>query len=202
MSSPTDTHSIAADWLAVFARAVSDGDAQRVAATFIPEGWLRDVLTFVWDTRSLHGREAIQRYLAESNHLSQARIADIALEKDPFYTPRESFTPTGDRVGVETGFTYETRYAVCRGYAHLRQVEDGTWQAITVGMIVLDLKVHPEPVSVAIDWEASGRTWDELEAERKAKIESDPHVLISEPHTLFIGFAVTKCSQLELDNVA
>ncbi|EKM53733.1 uncharacterized protein PHACADRAFT_211396 [Phanerochaete carnosa HHB-10118-sp] len=178
MTSLTDTHSITANWLAAFARAISDGDAQRVAATFLPEGWLRDVLTFVWDTRSLRGREAIQRYLTESNHLSQAQIFNIALETDPFYTPRESFAPTGDRVGVETGFKYETRYAICRGYAHLRQVEDGTWQAITVGMIALDLKAHPEPMNVALDWEASGRTWDVLEAERKAKIETDPHVLI------------------------
>ncbi|EKM52189.1 uncharacterized protein PHACADRAFT_212761 [Phanerochaete carnosa HHB-10118-sp] len=178
MTEPTDAHSTAANWLAAFARAVSDGDAQRVAATFLTDGWLRDVLTFVWDTRSLHGREVIQRYLTESNRLSLAQVANIALEKDPFYTPRESFAPTGDRVGVETGFTYETRYALCRGYAHLRQVEDGTWQAITVGMIALDLKAHPEPANVAADREASGRTWDELEVERKAKIESDPHVVI------------------------
>ncbi|GJF00330.1 NAD(P)/FAD-dependent oxidoreductase [Phanerochaete sordida] len=177
-STSTDPLTITSKWLATFASALTANDAQAVASTFVPNGWLRDVLTLTWDTRSSNGREAIARYLTESDRLSAAHIANIAIETNPHYAPRESFTPDGHKVGVETGFTYETRHGLCRGYAHLVQVPDGSWLAVTVGMVMLDLKAHPEPRNVAADWEATGRTWGELEAERKAKIESDPYVLV------------------------
>ncbi|GJE99191.1 NAD(P)/FAD-dependent oxidoreductase [Phanerochaete sordida] len=173
-----DAHSAAATWLATFAQAVARGDAAGVAESFLPRGWLRDVLTFAWDTRALQGREAIRDYLTDAGRLAAARVTDITLETNPFYAPREATAPSGEVVGVEGGFTYGTQHARGRGYAHLRQDESGTWRALTLGMVVLDLKAHPEPVDVAADWESTGRTWGELEAERKARIESDPEVLI------------------------
>ncbi|EKM52203.1 uncharacterized protein PHACADRAFT_176228 [Phanerochaete carnosa HHB-10118-sp] len=178
MAAANNEQATAAIWLADFARAFEHRDAQGIAATFLPGGWLRDVLTFSWDTRSLRGREEITRYLSEDSRLSEAHVTNIALETDPFFTPRPSLTPSGEQVGVETGFTYETRHSIGRGYAHLRKAQGGAWHAITVGMLVLDLKTHPEPQNVAKDWESAGKPWGELEAERKAKIEASPHVLV------------------------
>lgn len=178
MGSTPDARFIADNWVATLARALHDADAQAVAATFLPTGWLRDVLTFTWDTRSLRGRDAIARYLAGSDRLTAARIASVAVDTDPFYAPRDSFAPSGHKVGVETGFTYETRYVLGRGYAHLCQAPDGTWLAVTVGMLALDLKAHPEQRDVAADWETNGRTWAEYMAEQRARNESAPYVLI------------------------
>ncbi|GJE96957.1 NAD(P)/FAD-dependent oxidoreductase [Phanerochaete sordida] len=173
-----DTDAVAEAWLSTFARAVEGADAQGVAGTFLAGGWLRDVLTFSWDTRSLRGRDAIARYLAADDRLSNTRLTNIVLETDPLFAPQLSLSPSGEQVGVEAGFTYETRHCVGRGYAHLRRDADGAWRAVTVGMLVLDLKAHPEPQNVAADWEASGKTWAELERERKAKVETNPQVLI------------------------
>lgn len=202
MAAANDEQAAAAIWLANFARAIEHRDAQGIAATFLPGGLLRDVLTFSWDTRSLRGREEITRYLSEDNRLSEAHVTDIALETDPFFTPRPSLTPSGEQVGIEAGFTYETRHSIGRGYAHLQKAEGGAWQAITVGMLVLDLKAHPEPQNVATDWESAGKPWDELEAERKAKIEASPHVLVGRSSMPFSGALLTYNVQLEPDNVA
>ena len=177
MATEQDAKAVAQTWLIAFSRATAAQDAHAVAATFHPNGWLRDVLTFVWDTRSLRGRASIAEYLAGSHRLVDTQLANIVLESDPHYAPT---TNIGVQPEVQAGFRYETRHALGRGYVRLVQGKDGTWLAQTLGMIVFDLKAHPEPVDVAAAWEADGRPWGELEAERRAGIESDPHVLIGE----------------------
>lgn len=175
MSTINEPDSIVATWLSAFVHGVQSGDPQAIANTFLPNGWLKDVLTFTWDTRAFRGRDAVARYLADSDRLSQAAVTNIVLETDPHFTPRFSSDVKDE---VEAGFRYETRCALGRGYVHLRQDEDGAWRAQTLGMIILDIKGHEEVENIAGDWEADGRTWGAQEAERKAKIEADPYVLI------------------------
>ncbi|GJE98436.1 hypothetical protein PsYK624_146660 [Phanerochaete sordida] len=66
-----DAHFAAATWLAMFAQAVARGDAAGVAETFLPNDWLRDVLTFVRDSCALQGREAIRDYPTEADRLAE-----------------------------------------------------------------------------------------------------------------------------------
>ncbi|KAK7692949.1 hypothetical protein QCA50_004590 [Cerrena zonata] len=79
-------------WLAEFAGAIASGDAKAVAQTFLPEGWLRDVLTFTWNFRALEGRDKITSYLADT--LVPAQISNITLDESPHLGPAEEmFSP-------------------------------------------------------------------------------------------------------------
>ena len=164
-----DAASIAAGWLAKLTRAAYSHDSDSFASTFMPNGWLRDVLAFTWDTRSLRGREAIARYLATSDRLNNAALSNIVLSTDSHYRPRFS---SNDNTAVETGFTFETRLAIGRGYVHLRQDENGEWLALTLGMIVCDLKGHEESRCVDADWERLDRTWGQYTMEVKENVET------------------------------
>ena len=171
----TEASAIASAWLATLTLAAQSADAQAFAAAFLPHGWLRDVLTFSWDTRSLRGPEAIAAYLAGTRRL--AEVAGVAHDAEPHFRAHVAPGP-GGAGGVEFGFVYETACARGRAYARLEKDGQGAWKALTLTMIVVDLKGHEEPENVAADWEAGGRAWEDIEAERRSQIESDPYVLI------------------------
>lgn len=171
----TEATAVATSWLANLTLAIGSADPQAFAAVFLPNGWFRDVLTFSWDTRSLRGPEAIASYLTETHRL--AEVSNVTLDKELYYLPH--FVPgPGGSSGVEVGFLYEITHAVGKAYAHLEKDERGSWKALTLTMIITDLKGHEEPENVAADWETGGRTWGDIEAERRSQIESDPYVLI------------------------
>ena len=179
MSTITDdqAQAIASSWLAKLTGAAAANDANAFAATFLPHGWLRDVVTFTWDCRALRGREAIAHYLSTSNSLENAALTNVALATEPYYRPHVS---PHDANTIEAGFTYETRIAVGRAYVHLRQDEQGQWLALTVGMIVQDLKGHEETPCVDDSWAEGYRTWTRYAREQRENIENQPYVLIGE----------------------
>ena len=179
----SEADSIAASWLAKLSSALQAEDTRAFAATFLPNGWFRDVLTFVWDTRSIRGPDAIASYLSESNRLAKAKVTNITLDKDPYFVPHFVHGPGGSRA-VEVGFRYETEHTTGRAYAHLEGDDKGLWNALTLAMIIVDIKGHEEPQDITTNWDAGGRTWMELEEDRRAQIESNPYVLIGESRIL------------------
>lgn len=165
---------IALSWLAKFSKAVSAGDVAATTSTFLPHGWLRDVLTFTWTTRSLEGPSKIADYL--TGKLKPGYITAVKHYDDQWVLP--AFFPAGPHTGVEEAFSYETPVAHGRGFARLVQDASGEWKALSVCMYVTDLKGHEET-----DYELGiygGHTlaWADVYAERRAKIETDPQVLI------------------------
>jgi hypothetical protein len=179
MSVASEEHAIASAWLSTLTQAIQSADPHAFAATLLPHGWFRDVLTFTWDVRSLHGHAAIAQYLAESGRLSAVGVTDITLTKEKYYLPKFS-GPGKDKTAIEAGFDFTTRCALGRGYVHLRK--DGEeWKAVTLATIVIDLKGHEEPVNVAEGWESDGRPWGEIEEDRKEQWGKAPYVLIGKP---------------------
>ncbi|GJE91639.1 NAD(P)/FAD-dependent oxidoreductase [Phanerochaete sordida] len=171
---PPTAQGVATTWLREFGAALGASDPDAVARTFMSDGWLRDSLTFTWDNRALHGRAKIASFLTDT--LPFNPVSNVALDNDPFFTPTHRAAP---HATVEFGFRYETPVAWGRGYARLVQGAAGRWDALTVGMIVSDLKGHEEPVDGA-DWEAEAqkRTWGQLQEDVEAQIASNPTVLV------------------------
>lgn len=201
-ASENEAAAIAASWLTRLSSAVQAVDTRAFASTFLSNGWFRDVLTFVWDTRSLRGPGAIASYLSESNRLAAANVSNVVLEEDPYFLPHFVPGPSGSN-GLELGFRYETHHAIGRAYAHLEQDGAGAWKALTLGMIIVDLKGHEEPDNVAENWETDGRAWVDIEEERRARIESNPHVLIRVllVFYLMLSLRLTQYLQWELGSV-
>ncbi|THG97872.1 hypothetical protein EW026_g4211 [Hermanssonia centrifuga] len=177
MSVPNEQTNIASKWLSEYSSALLSGDPQAVASTFVPGGWLRDVLTFTWDNRSLEGREKISSYLTD--RLQRTQISHITLSKDPYFHP--SYLPTGTGLDgdLEAGFVFETPVAYGKGYMRLVPDKDGEWKALIVSMVLADFKGHEEmPGRENFEDVAQNRSWGEMEADRRARIESNPHVVI------------------------
>ena len=147
------------------------------AAAFLPDGWLRDFLTFTWDNRSLEGTQKIADYVATS--IARVNITNVRLTDDAHFLPTLFDAGPGVQ-GVEFGYTYETDIALGKGIAKVLPDASGAWKALTVSMIIVDLKGYEEPPGRQ-NFEAAtnGRPWGDVEAERRARVETDPHVLIS-----------------------
>ncbi|KAG6868751.1 hypothetical protein C0993_011020 [Termitomyces sp. T159_Od127] len=164
---------IADEWLQTFAVFLQEADVVGVTSSFLPSGWLRDVLTFTWDNRSLAGHDKIAAYLQDT--LLKAKVADVALDDTPGLSPQPSnLNPDW----VASGFTYTTSVAIGQGYFHLAKDVDGAWKAQLVFMSVIDIKGHEEAKPELGLYEGHTQAWIDVQQERRQKIEENPHVII------------------------
>ena len=184
-----EAHNIADSWLASFAAALSARNPEAVADVFLPNGWLRDILTFTWDNRSLEGKQKIIRYVADA--LPGLSFSEVKLSEDKHFLPTYVPLPSGQE--VEFGYTFETSIAYGKGLVRLLENEQGVWKALIVSTILDDLKGHEESLGGTII--NTHVSWSIVEEERRARIESNPHVLIGEwcSEELFITLTSYLC---------
>ena len=144
-------------------------------ATFQPDGYLRDVLTFTWDYRTIEGREKIAAFLSDKFALN--KVAGFVLTDDPYLQPKRF--QMGLLQGIEFAFKYETPTAHGQGFARLIQDKQAGWQGHIVAMIVMDLKGYEEPTKrYNFEEFVNGKSWGEYMHDLRTSWESDPHVLI------------------------
>ena len=178
--SPTSPIDISSRWLSSYALAFTTTDPQAVADQFLPHGWLRDVLTFSWDMRSLEGPRRIAAYLSDS--LLSTQVSNLQMCDDAHFRP--TFFETGSTQGVQFGYTYETRFTLGKGFVQLLPESSDAgaeWKALTASMIIVDLKGHEEnPGRYNYEDVVQGQTWDEYRAGLKERIETDPQVIVGQ----------------------
>ncbi|KAJ7227357.1 FAD/NAD(P)-binding domain-containing protein [Mycena pura] len=170
---------IATQWLSSIGAAT---DAEAFARHVLPAGWLRDLLCFSWDFRTVAGSAKIAAFLAGSDQESggQSRFAraglhDFKLDTTSTIGAPALFTlPNNSAVhGVAGAFTFTVASppAVGRGFFRLVRDTDGAWRAHTLFTNLEDLRGHDEPA-------VRPEGWADARAERIAEIERDPTVLI------------------------
>ncbi|KAJ3550899.1 hypothetical protein NM688_g4973 [Phlebia brevispora] len=175
MTAPDEPVRIATEWFAAYSDALQSGKPEAVAASFLPQGWLRDALTFTWDTRSLEGREKITNYLSET--LATAKIHGLKMDDDLYFRP--AYFQFGPFQGISFGYSFETPIALGRGFVQLFPEGGGEqWKAQVVSIMLTDLKGHEEQGRTNYEDVVNGRTWGEYRAEYEAKVQSDPYVIV------------------------
>lgn len=145
-----DASAIASSWVSGFGQAAEAGDVKRLVSTFLPDGYLRDILVFTWNNRTLHGHDNISSFLGST--LAHASITNVQLDE------RQYFCPTHGQIGpgvfaVSTGFTFETPIAKGNGYARLVEDEQKQWKALSVFTMIDELKGYPE---IGQEWGSYG----------------------------------------------
>jgi hypothetical protein len=168
---------VATEWLSKFAESVSRGDVQSTVSAFLPHGFLRDFLVFSWNNRTLKGHDKISAYL--SNSLVPAQITNVQLDEQAGLEP-EFFPFTPSITGIAAAFTFESCLFHGRGYFRLCPGESpSAWKALTVFTMADDLKGHEEVGRETGLYGGHTLSWEEVNAKRRANIESDPQVIIS-----------------------
>lgn len=172
-----DPRAIALPWLSDYARSLTSKDVHVVADLFLPNGWLRDVLVFSWDNRSLEGPAKIKTYL--STALPDAKIDNTTLDERPGLEPR-LFAVSPEISGVEVAFTFEVPLALGRGYARLLPdaSRDEAWKALSVYMTLDSIKGSEELGRESGLYGHHTTTWQEVREERRAEVENNPEVLV------------------------
>lgn len=197
-----DCTAVATEWLARLNSVATSGDVNAFSDLFLSTGWMRDLLCFSWNFRSLGGRDKISAYLSEdvsesgdsSNHsrLAYAGLSGIVLETSSslglpssFPVPDESLSASG----VMAAFTFTLNNPARTGRGLVRLVQDhsddstnesSVWKAFTLLFNAEDLVGHEElkgrPMSPV--WDPHSKSWSEIKAEWIKGVESDPTVLI------------------------
>lgn len=136
-----DADTAASSWLASFGHAAETGDVKALVSAFLPAGYLRDMLVFTWDNRTLHGHDGISSFL--NSTLPKMSITNVRLDEREYFQP--TYGEIGPRVfAVSAGFTFETSIANVKGYARLVADDEKQWKALSVFTMIDALKGHPE----------------------------------------------------------
>ncbi|KAJ7267699.1 hypothetical protein B0H12DRAFT_1098435 [Mycena haematopus] len=170
-----DSSQIAGSWLKSFGEFLHAGDISGVISCFAPDGYLRDVLVFTWNNRTLAGRARIATYLMDT--LKPATVTQVRLDTRPNLSP-EHWPLTHTASGVCSGFTFDTAVGYGQGYLTLVVNEAGEWKALTVFVMLTDIKGHEESGAETGVYGGHTLAWHDVHRERRLAIERDPHVLI------------------------
>ncbi|KKP02860.1 hypothetical protein THAR02_05036 [Trichoderma harzianum] len=151
-------------WVKDFGHALQRNDREGLEKVFVKEAWIRDLLSFTWDFRTLQGRDNVLNYL-QNNH--NACISSIRLRDYGKFQPTFK-NPCPDMQWIESMFDFESRQG--RGKGMLRLVLDGDdgWN-------------HEEKTGFTrpegyVD--TTGGNWQQRRERQKEFLDEDPAVLI------------------------
>uniref|UniRef100_A0A8H7K3F7 FAD/NAD(P)-binding domain-containing protein n=1 Tax=Bionectria ochroleuca TaxID=29856 RepID=A0A8H7K3F7_BIOOC len=167
---------VAQQWLNSLEAVFSSGDFSSLGDLFNEDSWWRDIIALQWDFRTIHGREAIQKFLSqnkESGPLSNFRLHETG-----------KFQPRLEIVNEKTGlawisslFHFESPIGTGLGVLRLTQERPGVWKAFAVYTSLQTLKAHDEPL-VEKRWGLSKGTWSERRKRQVDFLDEDPQVLV------------------------
>ena len=182
MATPADLTVDAQHWLDSFAHgfAQRSGAGATVAQAFMPDGWLRDLLVFTWDVSALTGHSAIASHIDAG--LARGTLSGppstFALDTRTHFAPAILEAGRGTPGALEIAFTFETPRGKCRGVARLLRAEDPNWSALSVFMMLDAFHGHEEIGPELGRYGGTGLPWEKVSAERRARVEADPYVLV------------------------
>ncbi|EIW81823.1 FAD/NAD(P)-binding domain-containing protein [Coniophora puteana RWD-64-598 SS2] len=187
ISKEINASEIATQWITSFNKAATDGDVDAFVKHFLPDGWLRDLLCFTWDFRSVDGHDNLASFFSESlgagTRFSTVGMHDIVLDTSSTLSGPSTFpVPGTEIVGVQGAFHFALREPAARGRGFFRLMpsQEG-YKALVVYTAMHELVGHEEPTErprgIPLD-ATKMTTWEEDREKEVEAIESDPTVLI------------------------
>jgi cation diffusion facilitator CzcD-associated flavoprotein CzcO len=130
---------IARAWLAEFGGTLQHREYARAALMIHPDGYWRDLLTFGWIFKTLHGIEDVEAWLTET--FDANRAYEFCLEGEPQIRAFGDYSVT-----LQFFFKFETETALGRGFVRLVESPNApnNVKAFTVLTAMSVLKAFPE----------------------------------------------------------
>ena len=178
-ASSAERRAAAQTWLAELAAMLREENYAGAAAMVHPDGYWRDLLTFAWTFKNVHGADGIRAWL--SKVLPSMPAYNFRLEDEPTLGALGEYSPT-----LEFFFTFETELAWGRGFVRLVEAPSAGpgLKAYTVLTTMKELKAFPEAVGRKRRREdlraTSGetRTWLERRTAAREFRDRDPDVIV------------------------
>ena len=137
-ASSAQQYGIAETWLAKFSEALEQRNYARAAAMMHTGGYWRDLLTFGWEFKALHGPDKVQSWLSETFDTQVGR--EFRLEGQP------TVGAIGEHsTALEFFFLFETSIAHGRGFVRLvAEAPSVELKAFTLLTTMYELKNFPQ----------------------------------------------------------
>ncbi|KAF4126256.1 putative flavoprotein CzcO associated with the cation diffusion facilitator CzcD [Geosmithia morbida] len=182
---PPNAWRVATEWLKDLESVFSSKDLSSLDELFHEDSWWRDILALQWDFRTIHGRDAIRKFL-EGNQGSSSLTAFKIHESGKFQPRFEVVDKDTGFSWVSSMFHFETAIGRGSGVLRLTQEQPGIWKGFSVYTTLQELKEYTEPLNEkrwygTIDSMPGGLakgTWVERRRRQKEFIDEDPQVLV------------------------
>lgn len=166
-------------WIKDLEKALQSNNREKLESAFVKDAWIRDLLAFSWDFRTIHERDNVLNYF-QSNHA--ADIGSIRLRDHGAFQP--SFKkPYPGMQWVESMFDFESRYGHGKGMLRLVMDDEGEddWKCYLIHFTLQELKGHEEKTGFSrpegyVD--TSGGNWQQRRERQQDFLDEDPVVLI------------------------
>ncbi|KAL7930764.1 FAD/NAD(P)-binding domain-containing protein [Trichoderma chlorosporum] len=177
--SPLHAKNIAERWVNLFERALRSNNREALEAIFVKDAWIRDLLSFTWDFRTLQGRDHVLSYF-QDNH--DAEIGSIRLRDHGVYQPTFK-KPCPGIQWVESMFDFESHHG--RGKGMIRLVlesdDEDQWKCYLIHFTLQEIKGHEEKTGLTrpegyVD--STGGNWQQRRERQQEFLDEDPAVLI------------------------
>jgi cation diffusion facilitator CzcD-associated flavoprotein CzcO len=177
--SAAERYRIAESWLSAFSELLKARDYNRVAGMMHADCYWRDLLTFGWDFKTLHGVDAIKSWLART--FDKVGALGFRLDGEPAIGAIGEHPRT-----LEFFFRFETKIALGRGYVRLVGdiTSGGRPEVFTILTAMTELKGFPETLGrnrLREDLRATSRNLENWLDRRQAAREfryRDPDVVV------------------------
>lgn len=141
-----DPERVASDLVDAFNLALGQRDFHKVADLFGDDGFWRDHLALSWQLRTVHGQEAIVKFLERCSESREGmRLRKISVDRSsPVRAPKVcALDGEGEVQGIQFFFGAETAHGSGVGIARLA-LQNDTWKIFTFYTSLQELKGHEE----------------------------------------------------------
>lgn len=191
VNSPPNAWRVAQEWLNKLESIFAVGDFSKLGDLFHEDSWWRDILALQWDFRTIHGRGAIQDFLAQND--KSGPLSSLSLHETGKFQPR--FETVDESTGfswISSMFHFESRIGSGSGVLRLTQERPGVWKAFSVYTALQNLQGVDEPLGDkrwygTIDSMPGGLekgTWVERRKRQVDFVDDEPEVLVVGAGTL------------------
>ncbi|EAL86271.1 hypothetical protein KXX16_001318 [Aspergillus fumigatus] len=182
-----DPERVASDLVDVFNLALDQHNYPKVTSLFTDNGFWRDHLALSWQLRTVHGHEAILKYLERcSESRDGMRLRRISIDRSSSVRAPKAWVldGAGEVQGIQFFFEAETVHGSAVGVARLAMQNDG-WKIFTLFTSLQELKGHEEllghrrPKGAQHGDHPDRKNWAERRADSMAYIDNcEPTVII------------------------
>ncbi|KUJ10839.1 putative flavin-containing monooxygenase YUCCA3 [Mollisia scopiformis] len=179
---PATPKEVAQQWITKLESVLKNKDAAALSTVMHTDCWLRDMLAFSWDIRTIHGLDNLAVYFGDNwNH---STLSNLRIRETGKFSPSTS-SPIEGLEWLESMFDFDTTVGKGSGMLRLVQGPDGVWKGYMIYTALQELKdfqqqekyLRPHGGLEKLPGGAAKGNWFERRQRQMEFLDEDPTVL-------------------------